>query len=356
MNHGFRAVLAAPSADRRDLFVTAGNRLGTVEQNVEKDLWVCWTLDALFNRQTAKSPRLLFKGGTSLSKGYGLIERFSEDIDITVFREDIGQAASVEELEGLSRKKRTARLDSIRAACQEYISGPLLSQMSAQLAETLSAAGIPVQEGRLELDADDPDQQSLLLWYPTVTTPGNEYIRRAIKIESGAKSALDPHSTITVKPYIDDDLPDLDLSVTNVTTVDPRRTLWDKIVILHGLRRWWDHRQELKGGGQRVSRHYYDVYRLLASEAGRQAIGDREMARDCVRHAQMFFNRNAFDLAEAVPGTFTLAPHDGMVDDLSHDYAAMSGMIFGQIPPIDDVLAAIATLEERLNTTTAPDA
>jgi predicted nucleotidyltransferase component of viral defense system len=95
MNHGFRAVLAAPSADRRDLFVTAGNRLGTVEQNVEKDFWVCWTLDALFNSQTAKSPRLLFKGGTSLSKGYGLIERFSEDIDITVFREDIGQAASV---------------------------------------------------------------------------------------------------------------------------------------------------------------------------------------------------------------------------------------------------------------------
>jgi hypothetical protein len=189
-----------------------------------------------------------------------------------------------------------------------------------------------------------------------VTIPGNEYIRRAIKIESGAKSAIDPHGRITVKPYIDDELPDLDLSVTNVTTVDPRRTFWDKIVILHGLRRWWDHRQELKGGGQRVSRHYYDVYRLLASEAGQRAIGDREMARDCVRHAQMFFNRNAFDLAEAVPGTFTLAPHDGMVDDLSHDYAAMSGMIFGQIPPIDDVLAAIATLEERLNTTPAPDA
>jgi len=135
MNHGFRAVLAAPSADRRDLFVTAGNRLGTVEQNVEKDLWVCWTLDALFNSQTAKSPRLLFKGGTSLSKGYGLIERFSEDIDITVFRQDIGHAASVEELEGLSGKKRTARLDSIRAACQEYISGPLLGHWSVNSGE-----------------------------------------------------------------------------------------------------------------------------------------------------------------------------------------------------------------------------
>lgn len=349
MNPQFRTILSAPLADRKDLFVAAGNRLGTVEQNVEKDFWVCWTLDALFNSHTNDRPRLLFKGGTSLSKGYGLIERFSEDIDITVFREDIGQAASVEELEGLSRKKRDARLDSIRAACQEYINGSLLTQLSVQLAEALGAAGIPAEEGRIEPDVEDADRQSLLLWYPTVTVEGNKYIRRAIKIESGAKSALDPHSLITIKPYIDHELPDLDLSIPNVTTVDPGRTFWDKIVILHGLRRWWDHRQELKGGGQRVSRHYYDVYRLLASEAGQQTIGDREMARDCVRHAQMFFNRVPFDLAEAVSGTFTLAPHDGMVDDLRRDYEAMSGMIFGQIPPIDDVLAAITTLQERLN-------
>jgi len=76
-----------------------------------------------------------------------------------------------------------------------------------------------------------------------VTTPGNECIRRAIKIESGAKSALDPHSTVTVKPYIDDELPDLDLSVTNVKTVDPRRTFWDKIVILSSgpFGKWIDH-------------------------------------------------------------------------------------------------------------------
>ncbi len=94
------------------------------------------------------------------------------------------------------------------------------------------------------------------------------YIRRAIKIESGAKSALDPHAPVVVKPYIADDLPNFDLTVGNVTTVDPSRTFWDKVVILHGLRRWWDRRGELKGGGQRVSRHYYDVYRLLASEIG----------------------------------------------------------------------------------------
>jgi hypothetical protein len=105
---------------------------------------VCWTLDALFNGLAAGGPRLLFKGGTSLSKGYGLISRFSEDIDITVFREDIGQAATVEELEGLSSKKRAARLNAIREACQNYINGPLLEHLSQLLRELLESANLAI--------------------------------------------------------------------------------------------------------------------------------------------------------------------------------------------------------------------
>ena len=186
MTEGFQTVLVASERERRDLFLTTANRLGTAEQNAEKDFWVCWTLDALFNDLVAGGSRLLFKGGTSLSKGYGLIERFSEDIDITVFRDDIGQHATVEELEELSGKKRNARLDAIRGACQEYIRGPLREQMEAILRRALDAARLPANRGRVELDADDPDGQSLLLWYPTVTAAGNDYIRRAIKIESGA--------------------------------------------------------------------------------------------------------------------------------------------------------------------------
>jgi len=348
---GFQTVLAAREKERRDLFVGAADRLRTNEQNIEKDFWVCWTLDALFNELDAGGPRLLFKGGTSLSKGYGLIERFSEDIDITVFREDIGQAATVQELEALSGKKRTARLDAIKTACQEYIHGPMLEQISDLLRRALKTANLSGHRARVEADPDDPDRQGLLLWYPTATAEGNVYIRRAIKIESGAKSALDPHSLLTVRPYIADDLMSLDLTIGNVTTVDPRRTFWDKVVILHGLRRWWDRRGELKGGGQRVSRHYYDVYRLLASEVGRQAITDAAMAEDCVRHARMFFNRPDFDLASAVPGSYTLTPHNGMLADLRQDYAAMSGMIFGRIPTVDQVVAAISELEHLLNGT-----
>jgi Nucleotidyl transferase AbiEii toxin, Type IV TA system len=346
---GFATVLEASANDRRDLFVGAGNRLGTVQQNIEKDFWVCWTLDALFNGLQAGGPRLLFKGGTSLSKAYGLISRFSEDIDITVFRDDIGQAATVEELEALSGKKRAGRLDAIREACQNYINGPLLEQLSGLLRELLETAKQAPELGRVEADPDDPDHQSLLLWYPTVTADGANYVRRAVKIEAGAKSALDPHAARTVTPYVAQDLADTNLTMPNITTVDPGRTFWDKVVILHGLRRWWDRRGELRGGGQRVSRHYYDVHRLLASETGEGFISDSGMAADCVRHARMFFNRPDFDLATAAPGSYALVPHDEMLTNLEQDYRAMSGMIFGEAPAFRAIIDSIVNLEKRLN-------
>lgn len=323
--------------------------MGTAVQNVEKDFWVCWTLDVLFNGLPADGPRLLFKGGTSLSKAFGLIDRFSEDIDVTVFRQDIGQDATIEELEALSGKKRRYRLDAIKSACQEFIGGLLHDHFAAVLKEEMQAASIQAERYRIELDPDDADRQSLLLWYPTAVAEPGGYIRSAVKIESGAKSALDPHISATVKPYVDDDLADLDLGVAGVTTVEAERTFWDKVVILHGLRRWYDKRRELRRGGERVSRHYYDVVRLLDSKPGRRAIDDMRLAVDCARHARMFFNSGDLDLDHAVPGSFALRPTNGMTEALRRDYEAMAGMIFGKIPSFDEMLATIAELERRLN-------
>ena len=121
----YAKIIASPTSDRLDLFLATANRLGAPVGNIEKDFWICWTLDALYHRLPHGGPRLLFKGGTSLSKAFGLIERFSEDIDVTVFRDDLDQAASVEELEALSNTKRRAKLDAIRDACRAYITGPL---------------------------------------------------------------------------------------------------------------------------------------------------------------------------------------------------------------------------------------
>ncbi|WP_254241596.1 nucleotidyl transferase AbiEii/AbiGii toxin family protein [Achromobacter denitrificans] len=187
---------------------------------------------------------MLFKGGTSLSKAFGLISRFSEDIDITVFRQDIGEPIEATYLDALSGRQRRIHLDRIRTACHQYIT----ERMAPQLYET-AARIMPAHRCRLDLDPHDPDHQTLLFWYPAVTVTTNDYIRSAVKIEAGAKSALDPHEAATITPYIADDLPGLDMSVRNVTTVKPERTFWDKIIILHGLRQWHDRRGQLRQGG-----------------------------------------------------------------------------------------------------------
>jgi hypothetical protein len=327
------------------LFSTTAQRIGTTPQNTEKDFWVCWTLDALFNGRSG-GPRLLFKGGTSLSKGFGLIRRFSEDVDVIVFRDDLGQDYSFEQLQEMSRKKRDRALDDIKAACEEYINGELLEQLTAIAANAAGRAGIAA--GQFIVEPNPADSQSLLIRYPTAT-PDDHYVEKVVKLESGAKSALDPNSLKPIVPYCGEDIPDIDLTVPNVTVVDAERTFWDKVVILHGLRRWFEIRKQLRGGGHRISRHYYDVHELMSADLGKTAVADLALGADCVAHARMFFNRPDNDLATARPPTFVLTPEGDMYDELRRDYAAMSGMIFGEAPRFEDIVQTVAAVEQRIN-------
>lgn len=339
----YRELISAPARDRLELFLATANRLGAPVGNVEKDFWVCWTLRTLYHRLPRGAPRLLFNGGTSLSKAYGLIQRFSEDIDVTVFRDDLDQAASIAELEALSRKRRRARLDAVRGACRAYVTGDLRAALAAALDEDTDGAG------RIEVDADDPEGQTLLVWYPEVEPRDTGYVRPAVRIEAGAKSAVDPHRSTLIRPYVATEVASLDLDVSEVTTIEPSRTFWDKVVILHGLHRWFERRGVLRQEGQRVSRHYYDLHCLLRSEAGRAALVDTELARDCASHARMFFDRPDFDLATAKPGSFGLAPSAAMIDGLRRDYRNTRAMIFGTAPDFDAILASVAEIESRAN-------
>ncbi len=352
MNPGFVEILRAPATERRDLFLGTARRLGTPEENIEKDFWVCWILDALFNGLDKGGPRLLFKGGTSLSKAFALISRFSEDIDITVFRDDLGQSASIADLEAHSGKKRRARLDAIKRSCQEFIQGKLYEMLAKLVAQTMAEAHIDTAHARLMLDDEDPDRQSILFWYPSVAAHQEGYVRPAVRIEAGAKSALEPHEAVRISPFIADEIPEQSLEVLNVTTVFPERSFWDKVVMLHGLRRWYEKRGVLRHQGQRVSRHYYDVHSMLLSGRINKALSDLALGRDCVRHAQMFFGSPDLDLETAHPGSFALAPNEGMLGDLRRDYERMAGMIIGQAPAFNNVIESIRTLEERLNRNT----
>lgn len=344
MNSAYDEILGADDETRAGLFNTTAQRIGTTPQNVEKDFWVCWTLDALFNG-LPNGPRLLFKGGTSLSKGFGLIQRFSEDIDVTVFRDDLGEAHSVDELQKLSGKKREKALDAIREACEAYIGGPLFENLTAVAAATAKRTGTAT--ARLAIKRDK-DPQTLLVQYPSAT-PADGYVDKLVRIESGAKSALDPNSHRTVQPYLSEEVSQFDLVVPNVTVVDAERTFWDKVVILHGLRRWFDNKNALRQDGHRISRHYYDIHQLLGSDVGTSAVEDMTLAADCVAHARVFFHRPAFDLESAQPPTFALTPEGDMYGALARDYDAMRGMIFGSAPSFEAVIESVAGLEAKLN-------
>lgn len=349
MNAALQTVVAASTAERRDLFLSAATRVGTTLEYIEKDFWVCWTLDALFNG-LGDRPRLLFKGGTSLSKAFNLISRFSEDIDITVFRDDLGESGGVADLEALSNKQRQAKLDAIKLACQHYIGEALIPQLRALVNGAMAAGSVPAGRFSVEPDASDPDAQSVLFSYPAVGDAAvNAYVQASVRIESGAKSALDPNETRVILPYISEDLPHLDLRVANVTTVLPDRTFWDKVMILHGLRQWYEQKAALRHGGQRVSRHYYDVYSMLQAPEAKGWTNDRALAEDCRKHAGLFFGSAALGLDKAKPGQFTLAPSEPMRDALDADYTAMQGMIFGAVPRLEDILEHVVRLETRLN-------
>ncbi|WP_375779299.1 nucleotidyl transferase AbiEii/AbiGii toxin family protein [Bradyrhizobium sp. ma5] len=273
-------VIRASIQDRRGLFQQAGQRLACAPENVERDFWVAWTLDALYNRAGIK-PRLLFKGGASLSKAFDLIQRFSEDIDITVFRTDLlgDEFPSDDELRSMGSNARGRRLDEIKEHCSGFIKGDFRKALAKVAAEELEGL-----QHKIEPDAEDPDGQSLLFNYPSAfVEDGDDYVRRVVKIESGAKSALDPHDVKTIVPYCATDTVGLNLAVPNVLTIRPERTFWDKIIILHGLRHWFQNKGSLYKDGQRLSRHHYDIYRLVNSY-GVVALADRQLAESCVQH------------------------------------------------------------------------
>jgi hypothetical protein len=346
MNPAFDAVLAASSQDRAGAFRTTAQRLGSTEQNIEKDFWVCWTLDALFNGRPAGAPRLLFKGGTSLSKGYGLIKRFSEDVDVAVSRDDLGVPTTPEKLEGMARASQTKKLKGIVSKCSEYIQGPLKTELTQQIADVVQRTRSSVERFYVEADPDDPE--ALLLWYPKVTAD-DPYIRAAVKIESGAKSSFDPNTTKTVQPYVDDDFPDLDLSVPNIVTVDPMRTFWDKVILVHGLRAHFLSQGVLPGGAERVSRHYYDLHCLMNSKVGPAALKNTTLGESCLANARTFYDRTGLDLESAKRPWFALKPNAELEADLRTDYARMGPMIFGKPPPFGTILKTVADLQNRLN-------
>ena len=165
--------------------------------SVEKDFWVCWTLRELFALPDI-GQHLTFKGGTSLSKAWGLIRRFSEDIDLVVDKEALGFGGDAAPEKAPSKKKRRDRLEALMEASRKWVQEKLQPALAGRLHAALGESG-----WKLEVDPDMADGQCLLFHYPSAFPPGTAgYVRPVVKIELGARSDDWPHEQKTIQPYV----------------------------------------------------------------------------------------------------------------------------------------------------------
>jgi hypothetical protein len=213
------------SVERRLFFEVAAAELEMPFEIVEKDFWVVWTLGKLFSVPDLKN-HLTFKGGTSLSKVFGIIDRFSEDIDLSIEKNFLG---SEDPEKATSGKKRRAILDKLSQACSSYVQNELYQALESSIAESL---GRP-RTWQLSIDDDDPDKQTLQFQYPTTTQNGG-YIRPSVKIELGARSEHWPVSDHKIQSYIKDALNEkISEPEVVVKALNAERTFWEKATILH---------------------------------------------------------------------------------------------------------------------------
>jgi hypothetical protein len=337
-------IAKAPQEERAELFRRSAGvlRLERSPAIIEKDFWVCWALHRLFDVVRFR-PQLIFKGGTSLSKAYNAVERFSEDVDLSLSRRDLGFADSrdPEEL-GISGKESQCRIEALIGACRQAVADRLLPGLRADFAAVIGPGGWNV-----ELDVIDP--QTVIFTYPRSDLAGDfpAIIRPAIRLEMGARSDDWPAEEREIRPYAAEALPTAFSMAAScrVRVLDARRTFWEKATLLHAEH----HRPADKALAAGMSRHYYDLYQLSRQEIGQQALERGDLLTRVVAHKRWFFASAWAHYETAMPGSFHLVPREDQAVMLRTDYSRMREMIFGEAPAWEQIVQGLRKLEGQIN-------
>jgi len=330
-----------PTDERRQLCEEAGARLGLDAASVEKDFWVCWTLRELFSLPHI-GDHLTFKGGTSLSKGWKLIERFSEDVDVVVDREYLGFVGDGTPERASSNRERERRLEAVLQACRALVTGPLRGAMQERCQTCLPATA----DWELSEDPDDADGQTLLLRYPTAFAPGG-YLRRIVKIELGARSDTEPSLKPNIRPYLAEALPrEFSGSETVLRAVAPERTFWEKAMLLHEE----TYTAGPKGPKPRLSRHYYDLWCLIRAGVADRAAADGPLFERVAEHRRLFFRKRKDAQDTIRPGLLRLIPLEEQLPHWRRDFDTMrEAMFFREPPAFDEILRVVGGFQDGFN-------
>ncbi|MEI6832052.1 MAG: nucleotidyl transferase AbiEii/AbiGii toxin family protein [Candidatus Omnitrophota bacterium] len=324
--------------DKKVYFDVVANELNVTPQLIEKDFWVCWILKILFSLPESGN-HLTFKGGTSLSKCYNVIKRFSEDVDVSIERAFLTSQESIEPDRKQSNKENQRRLDRLKQACQEKIADVIISEMKDKIAPALSDIG----RWEIKLDPDDSDKQTILFKYPSIIDNSmNNYIQPIVKIELGARSDHWPVEVMSVKPYVSNASGKVTIEGTQVRVLGAERTFWEKATILHAI----SYGSKLR---TRMSRHYYDVFEMIGSSIYDKAVQNIDLLIKVAEHKALFFkdSKARYDLAK--PGSLRLMPQNEHIIQLNEDYQQMQEMFFEDSPSFESILEKLKTAEEEIN-------
>ena len=307
---------------------------------IEKDWWVMVTLKALFRTTCADS--LIFKGGTSLSKGFQIIERFSEDIDLAISHSFFG-------IDKTSKSQR----EKLRKMARVFVHDTLSSELDARLQE-LGVSGYRVENVTHQLDKDgnlkaidsDKDPTVILLHYDSVVEGSVDYIPPRVKIEISCLSMDEPTEVREIQSYIADSFKEEDETLASIRTVLPSRTFLEKIFLLAA------EFQKDKPRHVRMSRHLYDLERLMDSEYGRKALADRGLYDAIVEHRRTYYALKYVDYDKHDPRAISFVPPASVQELWAADYADMKRyFIYGDSLSFEQLIERVEELQERVRGT-----
>jgi hypothetical protein len=322
--------------EQSQIYRALGPRLSRSPVVLEKDVWVCWVLQTLFT-MPGRLP-MAFKGGTSLSKVFGAIARFSEDVDITLdYR---GLDSSFDPFAaGVSNSQLRKFSDSLKSFVREHAHGVVGPHFQERLATEFG-----VDHSRIEI-TDDGEQ--LRVHYSTALDAAADYVGNSVLIEFGGRNITEPNELHVVRPDIAQHVPTLEFPNSKVSVLSPARTFWEKATLMHVECQ----RGEFHASAERLSRHWYDLATLADLEYGHAALANRDLLADVVKHKKVFYNTSYANYDACLARQLRLLPNEAALTALRADFQRMidAGMFIGEAPAFDGIVERLRALEARIN-------
>lgn len=324
--------LALPNSDQEELLKIHAEKLSMEPHIVEKDIWVCWALEQLFKIPDQR--KMAFKGGTSLSKVYKAIDRFSEDIDVSFdYRTFTGElkSASRSQLSKITNQIKRDLLKYSRDVVKPYFEQCLKDQFRSD---------------QYKIESDETGEKLYINYLSAVHRNGEQYIADKVLLEFGGRNMTDPNEQHRIKTYLSSTLSEFSLPESEVPVLALARTYWEKATLIHVA----CNRSEIKAA-ERTSRHWYDLFQLSVQPEQNETDAAIELLKEVVEHKSMFYHSSWANYQACIDGGLRLVPEGELRKVLEEDFKSMvkAGMFYTSPPKFDKILERLYEVQSRLN-------